>query len=161
MAEDSWYDRYAERAEDYRLPQSKTAREAYTRQVGEDGFKLMDALENSSCLVELKHLPKVEILRKPWERHYERQGEKVRWRDKSELGRAAQTIESPEAEARYSSKRGHDWVGYKVHLSESCNEDSPHLIVNGLTTAATEQDVSCTTRIQQGLRKRKLTPKAH
>ena len=28
-------------------------------------------------------------------------------------------------------------LGYKVHFSESCEEETPHLITQGLTTAAT------------------------
>jgi transposase len=31
-------------------------------------------------------------------------------------------------EARFSRKHAHTWVGYKVHLSEICDESQPHLI---------------------------------
>ena len=38
-------------------------------------------------------------------------------------------IASPyDPDARYSTKRGIAWVGYKVHLTETCDEDQPHLI---------------------------------
>ena len=33
------------------------------------------------------------------------------------------------------------WVGYKVHLTESCDEGFPHLITDVHTTAATATDV--------------------
>jgi transposase len=37
-----------------------------------------------------------------------------------EMPEAAYRIESPyEVEARYATKRGLKWVGYKVHLTES------------------------------------------
>jgi transposase len=50
-------------------------------------------------------------------------------------------ISSPyDAEARYSSKRSVEWVGYKVHLTESCDADTPHLITNVETTPAASPD---------------------
>jgi transposase len=41
-APDAWYERYARRVEDDRLPRAAGAREAYARTVGEDGFALLD-----------------------------------------------------------------------------------------------------------------------
>jgi transposase len=50
-------------------------------------------------------------------------------------------ISSPyDPEARYSSKRSVDWVGYKVHLTETGDPDRPHLIVNVETTPAAVAD---------------------
>jgi transposase len=50
-------------------------------------------------------------------------------------------ITSPyDLEARYSTKRGNSWVGYKVHLTESCDADVPRLITNVETTPATTPD---------------------
>jgi len=47
-------------------------------------------------------------------------------RDQKEMPKAAYRIESPyETEARYATKRGMSWVGYKVHLTESCDEGLP------------------------------------
>lgn len=43
-------------------------------------------------------------------------------------------------EARFSKKHKTEWTGYKVHLSESCDEELPHLIVNVETTIATTLD---------------------
>ncbi len=41
-----------------------------------------------------------------------------------------------------SRKRDTEWVGYKVHLTETCGEDEAvHLIVQAEISAATEQDV--------------------
>ncbi len=33
------------------------------------------------------------------------------------------------------------WTGYKVHLTETCDDDSPHLLTQVETTVATETDV--------------------
>ena len=40
----------------------------------------------------------------------------------------ATLITSPyDHEARFSTKRGESWVGYKVHLTESCDDDLKNL----------------------------------
>jgi transposase len=53
----------------------------------------------------------------------------------------ADMISSPyDPEARYSYKRSAEWVGYKVHLTEGCDSDTPHLITNVETTPAASPD---------------------
>jgi transposase len=53
----------------------------------------------------------------------------------------AELVASPyDPEARYSTKRDVEWVDYKVHLTETCDEGLPHLIVNVETTPATTPD---------------------
>ena len=42
----AWYERYAKRIEDSRLPKEPSKRDAYAQTVGEDGFQLLDALES-------------------------------------------------------------------------------------------------------------------
>ena len=42
--------------------------------------------------------------------------------------------------ARLGVKRNQGWIGYKVHLTETCDDDEPHLIVHTETTAATTPD---------------------
>ena len=37
---------------------------------------------------------------------------------------------------RYANKGKTQWVGYKVHLSESCDENLPHFLTHVLTTTA-------------------------
>ena len=44
VAPEDWYERYAHRVEDGRLPRAEAEREAYARTVGEDGFALLDRL---------------------------------------------------------------------------------------------------------------------
>lgn len=162
FAPEAWFARYGKPVGEYRLPKGKTARETYQLQVGEDGFRLLDALDSNPDLVELQALPKVLSLRQVWERHYERSGQSVRWRDGPELSRAALATESPyDPEAKYSTKRDTTWTGYKVHITESCDEDKPHLILNVLTTPATQQDVSSTATIHQALSDKQRLPAHH
>ena len=51
-----------------------------------------------------------------------------------------------------------DWVGYKVHLTESCDEGFPHLITDVHTTTATATDVKQLGAIQQRLARSGLLP---
>lgn len=52
-----------------------------------------------------------------------------RWRADGELPPCAVRITSPhDPEARFATKRETNWLGYKVHLTESCDADAPHLI---------------------------------
>ena len=50
---------------------------------------------------------------------------------------------------------------YKVHLTETCDEDQPHLITNVETTLASEQDVAVTEQIHLDLQGKQLLPDEH
>ena len=45
-------------------------------------------------------------------------------------------------QVRWSRKRHTEWIGHKVHLSETCDEGTPNLIVAVHTTVATTADVT-------------------
>lgn len=47
VAPAAWYERYARRIENSRLPGNKAAREAYAKTVGEDGYHLLDLLDTA------------------------------------------------------------------------------------------------------------------
>jgi len=71
-------------------------------------------------------------------------------------------IHSPyDIEARYRIKRGTPWLGSKVQLTETCDDDTPHLITQVETTAATVQDDAVTARIQDDLAARGIGPAVH
>ncbi len=79
-----------------------------------------------------------------------------------ETFRAAASIESPyDPQAKYSRKDSIRWTGYKVHFSETCDDNLPHLITNVHTTPATTQDVASTADIQDALYKKELLPSRH
>ena len=52
---------------------------------------------------------------------------------------------------RYCTKRDTEWVGYKTHLSETCDEGYPDLITQALTTLSTTPDYVMGPPIQQEL----------
>ena len=161
-ADPEWFEHYGRRIEDQRLPKGKKAREQYLKTVGADGLRLLGRLDAPHTPEVLKELAEVEILRQIWEHHYEKIAGGIRVLDPKEMPEAAQRIESPyEVEARYSTKRSMGWVGYKVHLTESCDEGFPHLITDVHTTVATATDVKQLAAIQEGLARSGLLPAEH
>ena len=86
----------------------------------------------------------------------------MRWREVEEMPAAAEQVTSPyDTEARYSTKRDIEWIGYKVHLTETCDADTPHLIVNVETTPATTPDDHLAAVVHQSLKERDLLPCEH
>lgn len=72
-------------------------------------------------------------------------------------------IVSPhDPEARFSHKPGKvEWVGYKDHQTETCDEAQPNLIVHVVTTPAPEQDIGVVGGIHAELAERQLAPAEH
>ena len=50
-----------------------------------------------------------------------------------------------------ATKRDKRWVGYKVHVTETCDEEPPHLITHVETTTATSTDEAALEPIHQAL----------
>jgi transposase len=57
--------------------------------------------------------------------------------------------------------RGYEWVGYKVHFTETCDQDTPHLITHVETTGAATPDDGMLEPIHAALAKRDLLPQIH
>jgi transposase len=87
---------------------------------------------------------------------------RVRWREPGDQPPSAQLIVSPyDPEARLSTKGEQSWVGYKVHVTETCDEDTPHLITHVETTPATTQDEQVLDPIHTALAAQGLLPRDH
>ncbi len=157
-----WLTRYGRRIEEYRLPKGKEARQAYGEMVGADGIALLTALFAPTAPFTLRLLPVVDLLRRTWIAQYVVREGQVRLRDPKQMPATAMRIDTPhEPEARYSEKRGMGWTGYKVHLTETCDGDSPHLLTRVETTVATETDVVHLAVIHAGLARTGLLPARH
>jgi transposase len=161
-----WYERYGPRADLFRIPKEASKRQVLALTIGADGYQLMDWLCEDGHARPLFDLPAVEILRQIWIQHYYRCTEpgmeEIRWRETADQPPTAQLIQSPyDLEARYGTKRDMNWVGYKVHLSETCDEDQPHLITQVMTTLATTSDFVMGEPIEQDLADRELLPGTH
>jgi transposase len=168
VAPKAWYERYSRRVEDSRLPRIDVERQAYAQTVGEDGFALLALVETPQAPAELRYLPKVQALRTAWCRHYAceeppsegRPG--VRFKTNREVAQAGEQIESPyDPEARYRSKSSMHWTGYMVHLSETCDDNSAHLITHVHTTTADVHEAMCTETIHRALTQKGLPPNEH
>ena len=154
LAPAAWYERYGERVENYACPKSEAERRELAAAIGADGHELLLALEAANR-PELGALPAVHGPAAGLGRAVCRDGGPGRLaRGRGDaLARRADLL-ALRPQARYSSKRGTAWVGYKVQLTETCDPDLPSLIVNVETTPATTPDdnmlAACTTRSQRG-----------
>jgi transposase len=156
-----WFDRYGHRFSEYRLPDGLPARTALAEQIGADGRRLLAAIYAADAPAWLREVPAVETLRQAWVQQFHA-GEPVRWRDAKDLPPAAVLISTPyDPEARYSWKRSTHWTGYKVHLTETCDDEGPHLLTDVQTTPATTADNTVTATIQGQLAQRDLRPRVH
>jgi transposase len=163
IARPEWFGRYGRRVEDYRLPKRREEREALAREVGADGFLLLDALDAPEAPAAARGVPMVQALRDVWRVHYAREGDgPPRWRAGSELPPVGERLQSPyDPEAHYSTKRQLEWSGYKVHVTETCDEDSAHLVTHVLTRPAMQPDMASTADIHQRLADKGLLPAEH
>ena len=161
--------------EDTRLPDAGPKRDAYAVQAGIDGFVLLDVLDAAQAPAAVRDLPEVAVLRRVWARHFERDaagpdggsdaggGVKRGVRLRPVQGRGpGDRIESPyDIEARFRSRRGTGWTGYMVHLTETCDEGAPRLIVHTDATPANVHEAMRTAPIHDALAAKKLAPSEH
>lgn len=157
-----WYERYGARIEESRLPESKAERAALALQIGSDGRQLLEAVYAAEAPSWLRELPAVGTLRQVWIQHYSMEGADIQWREAGNIPPALFMIESPyDPEAHYSTKRDTTWKGYKVQVTETCDETLPHLIVHVETTPAPVPDVAMLEPIHAALAAKDLLPGQH
>ncbi len=113
-----WYQRYGKRVENYHLPKTDAAREELARVIAADGEKLLAAVDAATDQPLLAQIQAVLTLRRVWAEQYTGDPGQLRWREVKDMPSPANLISSPyDTEARYSTKRSIEWVGYKVHLT--------------------------------------------
>jgi len=157
-----WFDRYGPRFDNYHLPKEKEALQQMIREIGEDGYHLLSAIQNDTAPAYLKELPGVEILRKVWIQQYFLEDDQVKWREKGNLPPQRLFIQTPyDEEARNRTKRKHNWTGYTVHLTETCDSERPHIITNVVTTSTSTNDVDVVATIHKELAEKTLPPAEH
>ncbi len=157
-----WMERYGQRAEASHLPTSDKEREAFAEVVGRDGYALLDHLWSAEAPEWMRAMPAVETLRQVWVQSFLPVETGVRWRQKDNLPPSGLRISSPyDPQARYAHKRSTTWVGYKVHLTETCEEETPHIITNVHTDEAIINDNDALPKIHQQLFQAELLPDKH
>jgi transposase len=155
----AWATRYGRRIEESRLPEGEGARQAWATETGQDGVRLLMWVTQAAAPAWLRELPAVQVLRQVWEQQYVLRGEQVRWRTQAELPPGEERIQSPfDLESRWGMKRGQGWLGSKVHLTERCDQDLPHLITQVTTTPASVPDQTIIEGVWDDLAARDLLP---
>lgn len=163
QARPEWLERYRRRFGHDQQPKSKDGREKLATLIGEDGFTLLSAIVSDEAPTWLQHIPAVQTLWRVWLQNYTQdEHTHVRFRSNEEIPPSRQFIGTPyDVEARLSSKYSTHWLGYKVYLTERCDEDLPHVITNVETTAATTPDFEVTKTVHASLERRNLLPDEH
>ena len=162
IAPPEWYDRYGSRVGNYALPKTEAARQELATILGTDGQIRLDAIDAATEPRWLQEIPAVPTLRQVWAEPYVNVEGALTWREVKGMPSPAELIASPyDPEARYSTKRRVEWVGYKGHLTETCEADTPHLIVNVETTPATTPDDNMVAVIHASLAPQDLLPAEH
>ncbi|WP_316959493.1 transposase [Streptomyces sp. TRM68367] len=163
----AWQERYGARVDAYRLPTEEQERREPARQIAADGYRLLEAVFTPKAPTWLRQVPAVTVLRTVWVQQFTRTvadgEEEVAWRGKDDLPPSRVLIASPyDPDARYAKKRGSAWVGYKIHVSESCDDPKqsqrPHLITHVVTTDATVNDAMVVDEVHDRLTSRGLLP---
>lgn len=166
VANPEWFSRYAQRFDNVRLPKRPAEREQLTLTIGADGMVLLQAIY-AADQPELRQAPAVEILRQVWLQQFrteqtEEGPSQLHLRTDADQPPTEQRIHSPyDPEARYGTKRSVEWVGYKAHVTETCDEEALHLITNVETTTATVQDMNLAETIHANLAAKDLVPSEH
>jgi transposase len=163
VAPPAWFGRYTRRVEEYRLPKGREAREALAREIGADGVLLLARLDAPAAPAEARVVPMVRTLREVWRVHHACGDDgRLRWRKVEELPPVAERMRSPhDPEAHFSVKRQLAWVGYKVHVTETCDDDAAHLVTAVTTCPAMRPDMTSTAGIHEGLAAKGRLPAEH
>jgi transposase len=157
-----WRDRYTRRAEDDRLPTTQAARATLTLATGYDGWRLLSAVPHANTPPWLRQGPAVDMLRRVWLQHYGWDGTQLQWREADNLPPAAPFVSSPsDLEAHDARQYTTQWVGYKVHLTDTCEDDLPHLLTNVETMSGPAADGAATPTSHAALQQRGLWPRTH
>ena len=178
---EAWTTRYGPPVSAWRQPRTAAERDALTLQYGRDGRMLLSAIYTQHGeWAWLRELPQAAmlctVLRQTFLVETDTRGREVmRRRDANKDGvpPAQGRLASPyDTDARWAAK-GDElfWLGYKLHLTETCDDPSdqaehtgrqvPNLITSVHTTDATVPDNTATAAIHQDLAARDLAPGRH
>lgn len=167
MASPDWYERYGRRFDSFHLPDSQEKRQALMQKIGEDGYRLMMHAFASAAPAVVRSAPCIEVLRQIWVQQYyldiAEVSTRVALRSSDDLPPAKKRILSPyDLDARYARHNDKEWVGYRTHLTETCDSEAPiHLITQVETVLAPTQDVEVTEQIHTDLTAQGLKPTEH
>lgn len=180
-----WARRYGTPVTSWRPPASQAKQDELAVAYARDGYALLEAAYDQSAPGWLAQIPAVDVLRRVLLQNYTRViradgREVIRRREKEPEGDGLPPghtrIASPyDTDARWGVKRDTFWLGYKLHLTETCDDPPPctcgsehasgcaspafpNLITHVATTDATVTDQQMTGVILDDLAGRNLAP---
>jgi transposase len=157
-----WYERYGHRVDSWRLPRSATARDGLGLQIAQDGSTLLTVIYAPTSPAYVRDLPAVKILRQVWVQQVLYNEGTITLRGPGNFPPAQVRIQSPyDTEAHYGMTHDLTWLGYKVHITETCAPDELHLITHVQTTPAPTPDAASLPTIHTALEKKGLLPEQH
>jgi len=189
--------RYGTPMTSWRPPASQARRDELAIACARDGYALLEAVYDSAAPAWLRELPAVDVLRRVLVQNYTRTitggTEVIKRREKEPEGDGLPPgharIASPyDLDARRGVKREELWLGYKLHITETCDDAPPcscpalagarypgdrehdkgcahlvfpNLITHVATTDATVTDNQMTGAIHDDLAEKNLAPGRH
>ena len=190
--------RYGIPVTSWRPPASQARRDELAVAYARDGYALLGAVYDGAAPAWLRELPAVDVLRRVLLQNYTRTitrdgREVIRRREKEPEGDGlppghARIISPYDTDARPGAKREEYWLGYKLHITETCDDAPPcscrpasaagqdgarehgrgcarlvfpNLVTNVATTDATVTDNQMTAVIHDDLAARNLAPGRH
>jgi transposase len=184
-----WARKYGAPVPGWNLPSSKKKQDEFAVACAKDGYALLRAVYGKGAPAWLAELPAVETLRQVLVQNYtlvtHTDGrEVVKRREKQPEGDGIppgrSRIASPyDTDARWGAKRDQSWLGYKLHVTETCDDAPPcgcagpghdgnceaaafpNLITCTATTTAAATDMEMTGLIDDALAAKGLAPGRH
>jgi transposase len=136
----------------HRFPKAQTEREALAELLGTDGRRLLTAVDEPMAPAWLAELPAVETVRRVGVQQFFEEEGHGRWRRTDTIPPPCLLMASPsDPDAHLGVKRDQAWIGSQVQLTETCDDDAPHLIGPAEPTAATTPDWVMTEPLQRAL----------
>ncbi|MGH3184095.1 MAG: transposase, partial [Streptosporangiaceae bacterium] len=130
-----WNRQYGTPMTSWRPPASQAKRDELAIAYAKDGYALLEAVYDGPAPGWLRELPAVEVLRRVLLQNYTRAitadgREVIKRREKEPEGDGLPPghirIASPyDTDARWGVKREEFWLGYKLHITETCDDAPP------------------------------------
>ncbi|HEY6786617.1 MAG TPA: IS1182 family transposase [Trebonia sp.] len=183
-----WTRRYGARVDSWRLPPGKAERDKLIIEFARDGYALVSACYEDSAPAWARDLPAVQVLRTVLVQNFhldrDEHGQEVITRREpgreSGLPPAHIRISSPyDPDASWGAKRDQQWLGYKLHITETCDDPPgcgcgpgtrtpachhdtlPNLVTHVATTDAAVADADMTIPVIAALAAKGLPPARH
>lgn len=186
-----WARRYGARVGSWRLPAGKAERGRLAVEYARDGHALVAACYEDTAPAWARELPAVQVLRTVLVQNFmitpDAQGREVISRREpgleSGVPPAHLKVSSPyDPDARWAAKKDFLWLGYKLHVSETCDDPPacgcppgpaaaqprrcacdtlPNLVTCTATTDAAVADSQMTIPVSAALAARRLAPARH